>query len=95
LPDAADEQVVAASRRSAELIAAMPFPTAQAMGMAASVLSARAALADRRPLDALAGERQTEWMDRWTRARVAPLRQLVSGVRSIALTAFYAQDGSR
>jgi hypothetical protein len=95
LPDAADEQVVAASRRSAELIAAMPFPTAQAMAMAAWVLSARAALSDRRPLDALPDERQAEWMDRWARARLAPLRQLVSGVRSIALTAFYAQEGAR
>jgi len=95
VPRAADEEVAAAARESAGLIAAMPFPTRSAMWAAASLLSARAALGDRAPLDAVPEERRDEWMDRWAGATVPPLRQLAGGVRAIALTALYAQAPNR
>lgn len=70
----------------------MPFPTAAAMGLAATLLSTRARISEGSPLESLAPERREAWMDRWAGATLPPLRQLTGGVRSIALAAYFARE---
>lgn len=93
MPQASEPEITSAASAAADLIAATPFPTGTAMRLMARLLAMWALLAERAPFDQLPPERREAWMGRWAQAQVPPLDIFSAGVRSIALTAYFAQAG--